>query len=104
MVCRDGDTEFEARPQTGSYVDVITILDHNCALHESGLMDCWDKWGTPLDGPDGTFVQIEDGVSGHCGIREGGSIDCWGEMEEPARPDGAVECWGSPYFGQPVPP
>ena len=71
-------------PPTDGFVEVSVGVDHACALHSDGHIECWGAndqgQATP---PRGHFVQVESSFKLSCAVREDGEVLCWGSFSVP---------------------
>ena len=97
-VTEDGEKTYIPAGRTdapaGSFTAVSAGAGHNCALRESGEIECWGGntfwrfneesqadqlvYGGQTDAPAGPFVAVSAGYAHTCALRESGEIECWG--------------------------
>ena len=68
-------------PAPNGFIEVSVGIDHACALHSDGHIDCWgaDDMGQASP-PRGRFVQVQSGFKVSCAVREDGEVLCWGSF------------------------
>ena len=113
--CWGNNYDGEARPLTGTFIELSAGFHHTCGLRGDGTVECWGQGyirpediPPPPEGypppppppspiPPGTYTALASGMSATCGLRV---------REEPwQNPEGNVVCWSANGWGQlPAPP
>ena len=132
-----GDNEFDQLrvPPGHEWVDFGVGADFVCGLSATHEIICWgDDYSdvsiySPLDAPEGDFVQLDSDIYGSCAVATDGSVHCWGAYNtnpggssdsmgpfiqadrggnDPyvcaIAADTSLSCWGLNDFGQCCPP
>jgi hypothetical protein len=122
LICwGDDDDGMVSDAPAGTFLALDTLSDgYACAIDTGGSLHCWGEvlWWvepSPVDPPEGSFVEVDTGIYTACAIRTTGEIQCWGADEDivseaPAGAfadvdvvgsyacatdtEGWVECWG----------
>ncbi len=86
--CWGGNTEGQASPPSGTFVDLATqdyswfpLKVHTCGIKTNGEVACWGtNFRGQADPPEGTFVKLAPGRERTCAIRTDGTEACWGKV------------------------
>ena len=124
--CWGNDTDGQASPPTGSYVEMSAGNAHTCAIDKSAALRCWggDQKGQSSE-PSGSFVQVSAGGLHTCAIDKSNKLHCWGDDDhgQSSPPSGSfaevsaggshscaiddankLHCWGDDSKHQSTPP
>ena len=110
--CWGDNYDGQAKPLSGTFIELSAGFDHTCGLRGDGSVECWGQGYAlpepPPEGgpppppppspiPAGTYTALASGMSTTCGLRV---------REQPWQyPEGNVVCWTASGWNQlPAPP
>lgn len=119
------NTDGQASPPPGAFVQVSSGLNHSCARNIDNVVACWGLRDAIGDLHNRVARSVHCGEERHtCVIHLDGHIECVGLNDKLSHPptgrfvqmdigadhacavrtDGTVACWGENYYGQATPP